>query len=582
MDEQTQIKDIKGIIRRGRKSFISTALCVFILGIILAFSWDDSFKSQSTILIENQMIPQEFVLSTITGYVEERLEMITQRIMSRSKLVSIIDEFDLYPDMRDNYTTEEIVEKMSEDIKLETISAEVIDQRTGRPTAATIAFTLAYIGDDPRKVNKVANKLASLYLEENLKTREEQATDTTNFLQQERDEIKGQISDLEDKLRDFKELHAGALPEHTPINMQAVTRLESEINQASMQIRSLQERLIYLQGQIMDVDPLNPIMTEDGKAIMHPAERLKYLRLELITAQARLSEKHPDIKNLKRQIEELEAQVGASDDAVDKIRRLKDLQGQLAALKGKLGAKHPDVVKLSKEVDLLTKEVDDLQTEMAANDVSEEKPDNPTYINLKTQIASTEMDLQTSIKTREALNEKIAEYLAKIEKTPQVEKEYNDLIRDFDNARAKFSEVNNKLMEARISQGMEESQRGERFTIIDPAQLPEKPFKPNRIAIILISFVLAMGAGVGLAAVQESMDTSVKSPDQLAGLSGLPVFSTISKIETQEEKSARKRKTIIWIGAGVGVLVLAIVLIHLFYMPLDIAWIKVQRRLMIL
>jgi hypothetical protein len=146
----------------------------------------------------------------------------------------------------------------------------------------------------------------------------------------------------------------------------------------------------------------------------------------------------------------------------------------------------------------------------------------------------------------------------------------------------KYSEVVSKLMEAKIAQGMEETNRGERFTIIDPGQFPEKPYKPNRLAIILISLVLALGAGVGFAAVQETMDTSIKTAEKVMEITGVPVFSTISFIETDEELKAKKRKKIIWLAGAAGAIILALIIIHNFVMPLDIAWIKVQRRLMIL
>ncbi|RLC32013.1 MAG: lipopolysaccharide biosynthesis protein [Deltaproteobacteria bacterium] len=581
-EQQTQIKDLKGIVRRGKKAFLITVLSIFVLGVIIAFVLPPIYRSQSTILIETQQIPQEYVQSSVTGYVEQRLQMITQRVMSRSRLMEIIDRFNLYPDMRDRYTTEEIIDEMRDDIDLETISADVIDTRTGRPTSATIAFSLSYEGKDPSTVQKVANTLASIYMEQNLKTREEQASETTAFLQQERDALKKQIDDIQNRISRFKEEHAGALPENTAINLQSVARLESQLDQVEAQIRSLQERKIYLTGQIATVEPLNPIVTEDGKMVEHPKERLKALRLELITLQSTLSDKHPDIKRLKKEIAKLEARTGETDDAIAKVRRLSDLKGQLAAMKGRLGPRHPDVIRLSKEVDLLSKEVEKLHADKTSLEVSEESPDNPAYINLKTQIATTESDIRSYTRQAKQIKEKIDSYLAAIEKTPAVEKDYNDMISDLESAKLKYNEVMNKLMEARIAQGMEESQRGERFTIIDPAQFPEKPYKPNRIAIILIGFVLALGAGTGIVAVHESMDSSVKTADELADITGLPVFSTISLIETDEEKAAKRKKTWLWIAVSAGVLVLALVIIHLFVMPLDIAWIKIERRLMIL
>ena len=582
MNEQMQISALKAIIRRGKKAFIGTSLPILLLAVIIAFALPPIYLSQSTILIEGQQIPEEYVQSTITGYVEERIHMITQQIMSRTRLMEIVNQFNLYPDLKAKYTTGDIIQKMREDIELETISADVMDKKSGRATTATIAFNLSYEGKNPPIVQKVANRLASLYLEQNLKTREQQASETTDFLQQELDHLKNKIDDIQSNISAFKKVHAGELPEHNQINLQAVSRLEREFEQTDMQIRSLKERLIYLRGQIAGVDPLTPVMTEDGKTMMHPKERLKSLRMELITLQSTLSEKHPDIKKLKREIEKLEARTGDADDSVAKVRRLNDLQGRLATLKGKLGPKHPDVTKLSKEIELLSKEVDKLQTEKTTLEVAEGKPDNPAYINLKTQIASAEIEIQSLIKEKKKVKEKTDAYLKKIENSPLVEKEYNDLIRDYENAKYKYNEIMNKLMEAKIAQGMEESQRGERFNIIDPAELPEKPYKPNRLAIILIGFVLAMGAGVGIAAIQESVNTAVKTEDEITKITGVPLFSTISMIETDQEKKAKQTKRWLWVLAGIGAIILALVFINYFVMPLDIAWIKIQKRLMIL
>ncbi len=212
MDTQKDIKDLKGIIRRGKKIFIITSLSIFLLAVVIAFVLPSLYLSQSTILIEGQQIPKEYVQSTITGYVDERLQVITQRIMSRARLMEIIDRFNLYQEMRERYTTGEIIEKMRKDIALETISADVVD-RSGRATTATIAFTLLYEGKNPSTVQKVTNVLTSLYLEQNLETRERRASDTTAFLEQERGELKKQIDVIQTEISTFKKKHTGKLPE---------------------------------------------------------------------------------------------------------------------------------------------------------------------------------------------------------------------------------------------------------------------------------------------------------------------------------------------------------------------------------
>jgi succinoglycan biosynthesis transport protein ExoP len=189
------------------------------------------------------------------------------------------------------------------------------------------------------------------------------------------------------------------------------------------------------------------------------------------------------------------------------------------------------------------------------------------------------MELKSLHEEKDRIRKEIAGYEKKIARAPFVEKTYNELTRDYENAKLRYNEMMTKLMEARVAQGMEETQRGERFTIIDPAQYPEKPFKPNRLAIVLIGLVLALGAGVGLAAAKESLDTSIKSAEELERLAAAPVLAQISLMETAEEKRSRFFKRALVFLLFIGIIIGALILVHLFVMPLDILWIKLQRRI---
>ncbi len=583
MDAPFEISDlrsyIKGIIRRRKKVFFLTFILIFPLVGVIAFVLPPVYLSESTILVEAQQIPQDYVKSTITAYVEERLQVITRQVMTRAKLMKIMNQFNLYPEMRDRNPTEMIITKMREDIKLETIQGRERGRGGGQSGSTTIAFTLSYEGKDPSTVQKVTSSLASLYLAEELKTREQRASTTTIFFQEELTSLKKQLFVYESRISKFKEAHIGELPEHNSMNLQRLDRVEREFDQLNMQIHSLEERKVYLKGQIANVDPLVPVVIEGEKIAMNPKERLKRLRLRLIAFQATLSEKHPDIKKLKKEIKELEALVGKADDSVAKVRMLSELNGELAAKQGKLGPKHPDVIKLSKQVRMLSKEVDDLLTEKAITEVSEEKPDSAIYISLMTQIAGANIQIKAHLKQRKNIEQEIKKYQIKLENAPVIEKEYNELTREYNNAKRKYDDLLSKRMEAKISQGMEDTQRGERFTIIDPAQLPEKPYKPNRMIIILLGFVLAFGAGVALCAAQEGLDNTVKTADELSAVMGVPVFSEVSLIETDGERRGRQIKTMVFILGVIGVIVVALILVNQFVMPLDILWIKIQKRL---
>jgi uncharacterized protein involved in exopolysaccharide biosynthesis len=345
------------------------------------------------------------------------------------------------------------------------------------------------------------------------------------------------------------------------------------------QLNILKDRKILLEGQLSNVDPLTPIITAEGKTVMNPTERLKYLRLELTGSQSNLSDKHPDIKRLKKEIAELEAQVNVKEDSIGKIKRLKELEVKLSSMEGKLGHKHPDVISLSKEVKALSDEAASLTAEKSKMDLKENNPDNPAYINIKTQILSTEAEIQNIMQQQRELKEKISDYENRLAQSPMIEKEYLTITGDYENARRKHTELMNKYMEAKLAQGMEESQRGERFTIVDPAEYPEKPYKPKRAAILIISLIMSLGAGLGFVSLLEALDTSVKDVEQLNIIAGLPVLSEISLIISPEESKARRRKLIVITLAVIAVVALGLFLISIFYMPLDIIWFKIQRIL---
>ncbi len=578
--EQQDIRYLWRIFKRRKKAFLIPFFLVFVTITLIALFLPPVYRATTTILIEEQEIPPDYVKSTVTGYVEERLQTITQEIMSRSNLAKLIEEFDLYPDLRDKYTLDELVEKMREDIHLEPINAEVSNPRGGRPLSATIAFTLSYEGRDPVKVQKVTNALASLYLQYNLRTREEQASGTVAFLEKQVEQVRKHMKELEEKISKFKKEHLGELPEMITINLQTIQRLERRIEDIETQIRSLKQQEAYLKGQLALVEPMAPIKTEEGRAIMTPLERLKYLRLKLVSLRATLSPNHPDIKKLEREIKALEAQVGTTDDTLEKIKELNNLQAELAQKKERLGPKHPDVVALEKKIKLLSEELSKFNaSQTQAASVALNQPDNPAYINLMTQLASLEIQIKSLEEEKARLEKKIEEYQHRLERTPLVEKDYHLLLTDYENTRKKYDELMNKLMEAKIAQKLEESQKGERFTIIDPAQLPERPYKPKRGAIILIGFVLALGAGVGTVAITEYLDRSLKTPEDVKRVASVPLLAALPYVEGEEELRARRKKRILLLCSFLCILILAIVIFHFWLMPLDIFWFKLTRKM---
>ena len=520
MEESSfNIKDLPGILLRRKWSLILPAVVISILGVLIAMLLPPVFKSTSTILIEEQEIPQDFVMATVTSFAEQRLQTINQRIMSTTKLLEIINRFDLYQKMREKKTTEEVVDKMRSDVKLRQISAEVVDRRTGRPTAATIAFSLSYEGKDtPQRVQQVANVLASLFLEENLKVRERQTRETYDFLELETARVREEMQRIDAKLSRFKEEHINELPELLQMNIQALENTERNIERLLEQTRSLREREGYLESQLAT---LSPFMENRDR------DRLNELRVQLVYLETRFTDAYPDVIKTREEIGALEKKLAAEGDPQDQAL---------------------------------------------------ERPDNPAYVTLQSQLASTRADIESVKRQEKDFREKADLYRRRIENTPRVEEAYSALMAERASTQMKFNDLLQKTMEAKVAQGLEKEQKGERFTLIDPARLPEKPFKPNRMAIIIVGVVLGLAAGGGLVALREMSDKTVRKPDELALAADLPLLGTLPEIITRQDRWQRRRKRLIWVASGVTAVVVGIAVFHFFIMDLDIFWIKVLRR----
>lgn len=569
-EQSKNLQDYIAAFRRRRAQIAATFVAIFGIGLIVALAWPPTYRSAATILIEEQQIPVELVQSTVTSYASQRIQTISQRVMTRDNLMGIVKKFDLYASERTRETTEEILQRMREDIELDMISAEVVDPRTGRPTAATIAFSLAFQGEDPERVQKVANELTTLYLQENLKTRASKAEETLTFMIGEAKRLQVEITSLEKHLSDFKAKNANSLPELQPLLREQADRAERELSDTATQIRSLEERRFYLQGQLGQLDPYG----EDVQ--LSPGARLKALRTEYATLVARYSADHPDVVRMKHEIESLERETGQVDTQESLREKLAALNVELTSAHQKYSAEHPDVQRLERSI-AATEEA--LAKAPASTGTSHKRtPDNPAYVNLQAQLNATENEMQALRGKQANLEKKRAEYEQRLVAIPLVEGEFRTLTRDLENASLKYQEIKSKQMQAQIAQQMETESKGERFTLIEPPVLPEEPIKPNRPAILFLSLVLAIGAGLGYAAVAESVDSSVRGIKgvmaalQVAPLAIIPYLATDK--ETAQGRRQRRRLVLI----AVGIVVAAIVLVHFFVSPLDVLWFRALRK----
>jgi len=579
--------------RYRRKALLITFSVGLLVAAVLAIALPPQYRSAGTILIEQQEMPPELVRSTVTSYADQRVQVISKRVMTTETLLNIIRHYDLYPKERAKETREVLLGRMRKDIGLKMISADVIDPRSGHPTSATIAFEVSYTSSSADLAAKVANELTTLYLNENLNNRTQLARDAAQFLESEADRLSRHIADLEAKLAAFKDKNQQKLPELTTLNMSLLDRTDEQLRTEEARKSSLEQQLVYLQAQLAQLKPNSTVYSDTGERITSSADRLKMARSQLDTARAVYAPDHPDVQRLEREVAGLEKEVAkdprfkATDTSSASVtndlrRRLESARAALAGASAKYSPDHPDVVRLASEVK-------DLQTQLAAAPAAAPAPDpinappieadNPAYVQIQAQIVATRNEL-SALETEVAkLRAKAADYQRNITMSPQIEKDYRELTRDYDNARLKYTEIRSKQQEAKTAQDLEADRKGERFTLIDPPLPPEEPVSPNRKLIFMAGFVLSFLLTFGVLWLLEKRDTTIRGRSDLFDLTGVPPLALVPHIGTLAETRAARRR--MWVAAGTSAAAccVAVVLIHFFYMPLDVLWFNLARRL---
>jgi polysaccharide biosynthesis transport protein len=579
--------------RRRLRTILITAGSGLLLSILLALFLPAAYESKATILIEQQEMPTELVRSTVTSYADERVQVITQRVMTTQTLLDIIRRYDLYRSQRERESREALIKRMRNDIDVKMISADVIDPRSGRPTEANIAFSVAYYSHSPEQAAKVANELTTLFLNENLETRTRLAQDAASFLESEADRVNHHMTELEAQIAAFRTKHFQSLPELEQLNEQLLDRSSQDIDKDETRRSSLEQQQVYLEAQLAQLKPNSALFSDSGERILSTNDRLKMLRSQLADAEALYGPKHPDIERLSREIAGLEGQSQDAADINDLRRGLEDAKTQLAAAQQRYGPEYPDRIRLEKLVTSLQKDLDAATAAQAAKasavggtdatNTGAMKPkdaDNPAYIQIEAQLSATRNELDALAVEETRLRAERDSYAHKLALEPETEKQYRDLMVDYDNAKAKYQELRAKQQEATVSKNLEADRKGERFTLIEPALVPEEPVSPNRPLVLALGLVLSIGLGIGAGAANESLDDTVRDRRDLVRLlSGPAPLAIIPRIETDAIRPAPWRRRL-FIALGILLaLAIAITATNFFYRPLDVLWFMLLRRL---
>jgi len=577
--QPVRITEMLSALRRRRSAMLLTFAAIVVISIVAAFAWPSTYKATGTILIEQQELPPDLVRSAITSFADERIHMITQRVMTTENLLKIIDRYDLYSKMRQSAPREKIIKRMRDDVSFEMISADVIDPKAGRPTKATIAFSVGYSNRSPDLAARVANELVSLYLQVNIESRQQDAASAADFLGGEADRLSKHIDETQAAIAQFKKEHLNSLPDQSILNTQLMNSTESELRDVDTQIRSQDQQIVYLGAQLAQISPSSQVYTATGERVLSPSDRLKYLRTEYARVRGLYAPNHPDVLRLKREIAGLEKDTGLVNSMNDLNRQMEDAQAELAAAKQKYADSHPDVIRLQKQIAVLQSQIQKAAANPAVSSAAIADPDNPAFIEIKAQREAAVNQRAALQKKRDELSAKMGDFEQRLARAPGVERDYSELVRELENTQVSYRVARQKQLESEQSKSLEDERKGERFTLIEPPIPPEQPASPNRVAIIVLGLVLALASAVGIVMLLEALDNSIRNGSDLEALLAVPPLAIVPMIETSVDRSARVRRRRMTFAGTLGTLIVVLTLTHFFYRPLDVLWQVVLRRL---
>ncbi|HEY7220402.1 MAG TPA: XrtA system polysaccharide chain length determinant [Candidatus Binatia bacterium] len=500
------LKKIVGVLYARRQTIVVAFLVLASLTAYLAMQLPDIYRSSILILISPQRLPASYVTSTVTTTVEQRIRAVSAEILSRTMLEKVVREFNLYGPKDGTSNIDERIDRLRKNIQ--------IDVRNND------SFRLSFDDESAEKAMLVTARLGTIFIDENLQAREQQAAGTSSFIGTEAERLKAELESQEIAVNDFKAKYRTELPEQLDANLRTLEQLRTEQQNNMVRLTSLQERKATLEKQLIEAKSVLPeigrVKDSTGTQGVPLWQQLESRKLQLGEMLTRYSDKHPDVIRLKSEIQALEAQ----------------------AQQPQAGANEPAA-----------------STMVAAN---------PMQQMIAKQIGDVGVEITAARATNDLLRGQIGAYQSRVDNTPIRAIELAKISRTYDITLKKYQDLLAKSFDSQLSQNMEKQQKGERFRLVDPAYLPETPVRPHRWAIVFLGLLAGLGAGMGLALLQENMDTSFKRGEELQDFINVPLLATLPEVVTRGSVLAQRRARQMIALASVAVLALGIVLIHLF------------------
>lgn len=470
---------------------------------VWAVSWvlPPRYRSATLILVEQPTMPKDYVTPNVGDDFQQRLQSITQQILSRTRLLQIIQDQHLYGDARTHLTADEQVELMRKDIEIELVRD---------PQNRVNAFNVYYTARDPHLAEQVTSQLTDLFINENLEARQKQSEDTTKFLESQLQEARESLAEQEKQIREFKGQHMGELPTQVQSNLQILSGLQSQLRTEEDALNAAKQQRAYLQSLAEHYRTSNGGTVSDAPPALSGVDReLDRLKAQLADLTARYTDRHPDVRKTK-----------------DQIARTERLRSQL-------------------------------QAEVSGAPVLANDGEPSALIQLQSQLESNRIEIGNRERSITSLKSKINEYQGRLELEPVREQQFADLSRGYDQSKANYDELLKKKNASAMATSMELLQQGERFRVLDPPSLPSKPSFPNRLKFCGAGLALGLALGAFVAGLFEYLDDRLYREKEIKKLLPTPLICEIPVILIPQEEVRQQRRA--WLGWAFAALLLALI-----------------------
>src|SRR5712692_5060375 len=487
-----------------------------------------TYKSEALILIEQQKVPEHYVVPNVSISLQERLQSMTQQILSRTRLQATIDKFNLYrkdANLASRLQSADAVETMRKDIKIEQVQAPGRNGEVGELTA----FKIQYSAGSPELAQQVNSELTSLFIDENLKSQQQLSESTTAFLGNELAEAKAKLGEQEAKMRAFKAKHLGSLPTQLASNVQIMSGLQSQLQAAQRAVESAEQQKLYLQSLLQQYQSVQDSLVSGDSTVTPPEAleaELKTLRVQLADVRSKYTDSYPDVVALK-----------------DMIAKTEQLKKQI-------------------EDEIATKQQESADS---AADASESRPASmrngtlSPMMQIQSQLKANQFETENLKQQERKIQSELSEYQARLNGTPQTEQELADISRGYEESQVNYNSLLQKQNQSQLATSLEQRQQGQQFRIIDPPSMPYKPSAPNRVLVSFGGLILGLAVGAIFTAVLELTDARVRREKDLQGLVPARVLVGIPRLSTPDEDDRLVR--LLWLDrAAVATVLVFIVL----------------------